>query len=229
MAAHELKTPVTSLCGLSEWLLRMSERGTPIEAGRHDRALTMMHRQAQNLARLVTQLLEMTRLDADRLSLDWQDENLTELVHRCVDQAQTQTFEHQLLLSSVPDVHAAVDAFRFEQVIANLLDNAIKYSPEGGSIEIELTRPTPERVRITVRDHGIGIPAGQEARIFERFFQAHRSSHRSGLGLGLYLSQQIVDEHGGRLTAEHASDGGSRFIVEIPVASAVTTERMAHV
>ena len=85
-----------------------------------------------------------------------------------------------------------VDAFRFEQVITNLLDNAIKYSPEGGPIEVELTQPAPDRVRIAVRDHGIGIPAGQEARIFERFFQAHRNSHRSGLGLGLYLSQQIV-------------------------------------
>ncbi|HZO25426.1 MAG TPA: ATP-binding protein [Chloroflexota bacterium] len=228
VAAHELKTPVTSLCGLSEWLLRMSERGIPIDAGRHDRALTMMHRQAQNLSRLVTQLLEMTRLDADRLSLDRQDENLTELVRRSVDQAQTQTTEHQLILSAAPNVHAAVDAFRFEQVITNLLDNAIKYSPEGGPIEIELRQPRPERVRITVRDYGIGIPAGQEARIFERFFQAHRDSHRSGLGLGLYLSRQIVGEHGGRLTAESARGGGSRFIVDVPVASAVTAEGMVH-
>jgi signal transduction histidine kinase len=176
----------------------------------------------------VTQLLEMTRLDADRVSLDRQDENLTELVRRCVDQAQTQTTEHQVTLSAVPDAHAAVDAFRFEQVITNLLDNAIKYSPEGGPVEVELTQPTPERVRLTVRDHGIGIPPGQEARIFERFFQAHRNSHRSGLGLGLYLSQQIVGEHGGRLTAESAPGGGSRFVVEIPVQSAITTEGMAH-
>ena len=125
-----------------------------------------------------------------------------------------------------------LDAFRFEQVIANLLDNAIKYSPDGGPIEVELTRPTPDRVRITIRDHGIGIPSGQEARIFERFFQAHRHSHRSGLGLGLYLSQRIIGEHGGRLTAEPAAGGGSRFIVElpvqIPVRSASTVEGMAH-
>jgi PAS domain S-box-containing protein len=228
VAAHELKTPVTSLCGLSEWLLRMSDRGTEIEPGRQHRALTMIHRQAENLARLVAQLLEMTRLDADRLSLERQDENLTELVRRSVDQAQTQTTEHQLTLSAAPSVRASVDAFRFEQVITNLLDNAIKYSPEGGQIEVELTQPTPEWARITVRDHGIGIPAGQEARIFERFFQAHRNSHRSGLGLGLYLSQQVIGEHGGRLSAESAGDGGSRFIVEIPVESVVVTQRVAH-
>lgn len=225
VAAHELKTPVTSLSGLSEWLLRMVERGTQIEPVRQHRALTMIHRQAQNLSRLVTQLLEMTRLDSDRLTLERRDENLTELVRRSVDQAQTQTDQHQLLLSAPSDVHASVDAFRFEQVISNLLDNAIKYSPEGGQIEVALAQPTPDRARLTVRDYGIGIPPGRETQIFERFFQAHRNSHRSGLGLGLYLSQRIVGEHGGRLVAESASGGGSRFIVEIPVESAVVADR----
>jgi signal transduction histidine kinase len=123
-----------------------------------------------------------------------------------------------LIVTAAPDLHAAVDAFRFEQVVTNLLDNAMKYSPDGGRIDVELAQPQPDRIVLSVRDHGIGIPPGQEARIFERFFQGHRNSHRSGLGLGLYLSQQIVAEHGGRLTAESAGgDGGSRFIVEIPV------------
>jgi len=229
VAAHELKTPVTSMRGLSEWLVRMAERGTTIEPAQHHRALTMIHRQAQNLSRLVTQLLEMSRLDADRLTLDWQDENLTELVRRTVDQMQTQTDQHQFVLSAAPDIHATIDAFRFEQVLTNLLDNAMKYSPEGGTIEIELTQPTPERVRLAVRDHGIGIPPGRETLIFERFFQGHRGSHRSGLGLGLYLSKQIVAEHGGRLVAEAASGGGSRFVVEIPVRGAVPTGEVTGV
>jgi len=219
VAAHELKTPVTSMRGLSEWLLRMADRGTEIEPAQQRRALTMIHRQAQNLSRLVTQLLEMSRLDADRLMLERQDENLTELVRRAVDQAHTQTDQHELTLTAASDVHASVDAFRFEQVVTNLLDNAIKYSPDGGLIEVELTQPVPDRVRLAVRDHGIGIPSEQQARIFERFHQAHKNSHRSGLGLGLYLSQQIVGEHDGSLVAETASGGGTRFIVEIPVAS----------
>jgi signal transduction histidine kinase len=188
----------------------------------------MIHRQAQNLSHLVTQLLEMSRLDADRLSLERQDENVTDLVQRAVDQAQTLTDRHQLLLTAAPDVHATVDAFRFEQVITNLLDNAMKYSPDGGTIEVDLSQPAPDRVRLTVRDYGIGIPRGQEATIFERFFQGHRNSHRSGLGLGLYLSQQIVAEHGGRLTAEPASGGGSRFTADIPVCGVPETAKVAR-
>jgi signal transduction histidine kinase len=114
-------------------------------------------------------------------------------------------------------------------VVANLLDNAIKYSPDGGQIEVELSQPRPELIRLSVRDHGIGIPHGQATQIFERFFQAHRGSHRSGLGLGLYLSQQIVQEHGGRLIAEAANGGGSRFVVELPVLVPVAVEGGAEV
>jgi PAS domain S-box-containing protein len=227
VAAHELKTPVTSLRGLSEWLVRMADRGTMVQPVQQHRALTMIHRQAQHLSKLVTQLLEMSRLEANRLTLEYQEENLTALVQRAVDQAQTQTDQHQLILSATPDLHATVDAFRFEQVVTNLLDNAIKYSPEGGPIEVELAQPTPGRVRLAVRDHGIGIRPGQEALIFERFFQGHRDSHRSGLGLGLYLSQQIVAEHGGRLVAEPASGSGSRFVVDMPVHSTVQTGQVA--
>jgi signal transduction histidine kinase len=205
----------------------MAERGVPVGPGQQQRALVMIHRQAQNLSHLVTQLLEMSRLDADRLSLECQDENLTDLVRRAVDQAQTLTDRHRLMLTAAPDVHATVDAFRFEQVVTNLLDNAMKYSPEGGPIEVDLSQPDPDRVRLTVRDHGIGIPPGQETVIFERFFQGHRSSHRSGLGLGLYLSQQIVREHGGRLVAKAASGGGSRFTVDMPTKSAAVVSEVA--
>ena len=228
VAAHELKTPVTSMRGLSEWLLRMADRGTQVEPAQQQRVYTMIHRQAQNLARLVAQLLEMSRQDADRLTLDRQDENLTELVRRVVDQVQTQTDAHRIVVSAAPDVYASVDAFRFEQVVTNLLDNAVKYSPDGGSIEVELSQPTPDRVLLAVRDHGIGIPPGQDSLIFERFFQGHRSSHRSGLGLGLYLSRRIVAEHGGRLVGEPASGGGSRFVVDIPVRSAVAAGEIAR-
>jgi PAS domain S-box-containing protein len=216
-AAHELKTPVTSLRGFAELLMRVSDRGQELDPARYHRAVHTIHRQAQNLSRLVNQLLETSRLDSGRLELDRQMEDLTPLVRRAVEQAQAQTERHQLSLVAAGEVHARVDPFRFEQVVTNLLDNAIKYSPDGGRIDVELMQPTPERARFGVRDHGIGIPPDQQARIFERYYQAHAASHRSGLGLGLYLSREIVERHGGRLWVESANGEGTRFVAEIPV------------
>lgn len=216
-AAHELKTPVTSLRGFAELLLRVGERGEVLNPARYQRAILTICRQAQNLSRLVTQLLEMSRLDSGRLDLDRQPENLTELVRRAVEQAQAQTDRHQVTFSAAGEVVAAVDAFRFEQVLTNLLDNAIKYSPAGGRIAVDLEQSGPDRVRLSVSDEGLGIPPDHREQVFERYHQAHAGSHRSGLGLGLYLSREIVERHGGRLWVEPVADGGSRFVVEVPV------------
>ncbi len=224
-AAHELKTPVTSLRGFAELLLRVSERGGELEPARYQRAVQTIYRQAGNLARLVTQLLETSRLDSDWLELDHEREDLTRLVRRAVEQARIQTERHEITLAAPPELWAEVDAFRLEQVVTNLLDNAIKYSPEGGRIEVELSQPAPGWARLSVRDEGLGIPADQQAHVFERYYQAHATSHRSGLGLGLYLSRQIVERHGGRIWAESADGKGSRFVVEVPACA--TPERRA--
>ncbi|HLH26390.1 MAG TPA: ATP-binding protein [Chloroflexota bacterium] len=215
-AAHELKTPVTSLRGFAELLLRMSARGGALDSARFQRAVESIHHQAGNLSRLVTQLLEMSRLDGGHLELDRAPEDLARLVSRAVEQAQSQTERHTLTLDAPPELWAEVDAFRFEQVVANLLDNAIKYSPDGGHVEVELAQSRPGWVRLAVRDEGLGIPADRQSHIFERYYQAHAASHRSGLGLGLYLSRQIVERHGGRIWAESAEGRGSRFVVEVP-------------
>jgi signal transduction histidine kinase len=101
-------------------------------------------------------------------------------------------------------------------VLTNLLDNAIKYSPDGGPIEVALDQCASGSHELSVRDHGIGIPPEKRARIFDRFYQAHADGYRSGMGLGLYISRQIVQLHGGELLAEFPPDGGSRFIVRLP-------------
>jgi PAS domain S-box-containing protein len=217
-AAHELKTPVTSLRGFAELLQRGVERGQALDPARAQRAILTINRQAQNLSRLVTQLLETSRLDVDRLALGREPEDLTGLVGRAVEQAQFQTDQHQVVFTAPPAaIGASIDAFRFEQVVTNLLDNAIKYSPDGGRIEVDLVQQAPGWARLSVRDEGIGIPLEQQEQIFERYYQAHAASHRSGLGLGLYLSRQIVERHGGRIWAEAAAGGGTRFVVELPV------------
>ncbi len=221
ITAHELMTPITSLRGFAELLVRAAERGEELGSSRYQRAVRTIHRQARNLSRLVAQLLETSRLDRVGLELDRQRVDLTALVRRVVEQAQAQTERHRLTLAAPDGVEAEIDSFRFEQVLTNLLDNAIKYSPDGGSIDVALTQPTPECVRLTVTDPGIGIPVDQQEHVFERYHRAHADSHRSGLGLGLYLSREIVERHGGRLWVTSAEGAGSRFVVELPVSAPV--------
>jgi signal transduction histidine kinase len=128
--------------------------------------------------------------------------------------------KHRLVARGRVSTRVPVDPLRLEQVLVNLLNNAVKHSPEGGRIEVELAQPSPDTVRLAVRDYGDGIPPEHRARIFERFHQAHGEGHLRGLGLGLYVSRQIVEAHGGQLTAEFPEGGGTRFVVTLPAAAA---------
>jgi signal transduction histidine kinase len=103
-------------------------------------------------------------------------------------------------------------------VLTNLLDNARKYSPEGGAVEVSLRSLDGGGAELAVRDFGLGIPHEKRGQIFERFYQAHGEGHRSGLGLGLFISRQIVSLHGGEIHAEFPDDGGTRFVVRLPPA-----------
>jgi signal transduction histidine kinase len=105
---------------------------------------------------------------------------------------------------------------RLEQVLTNLLDNAIKYSPEGTEVEVTLAPVESDMVELTVRDHGSGIPVENREQLFQRFYQAHANGHQGGMGLGLYISRQIVELHGGTIDAEFPTDGGTRFVVRLP-------------
>jgi signal transduction histidine kinase len=133
-----------------------------------------------------------------------------------VEQMRAQTGRHQLTLRAPDRMDAQVDPFRLEQVVLNLLDNAIKFSPEGGEIEVDLERIPEGCVRLSVRDHGIGVPPKHRRRLFERFYQAHGKEHRSGMGLGLFICSEIVRRHGGSIRAEAPEGGGTRFVVELP-------------
>jgi PAS domain S-box-containing protein len=216
VAAHELKTPLAGLQLAVQYLLRQCDRGAVIDPQHLRRALDTVDRQSAKLARLVTQLLETVRLQTGRMQLDRQFSDLTSLVAGVVEQAQATTSHHELVLSGPPQVMAPIDALRLEQVIANLLDNAIKFSPAGGRIDVEISTADAELVRLAVRDRGIGIPRDRRQQVFERFYQAHLDSARSGLGLGLYVSRRIIELHGGQIMAEFPEDGGTRFVVNLP-------------
>jgi PAS domain S-box-containing protein len=225
VAAHELKTPITSLRGFAELLLKQFEGPEGPDPERAQRALRTIDRQSVTLARLVDQLLDVARIGAGRLALECEPTDVAALVQRAVAAAQARTQLHTLDVDAPPSLAARVDPLRIEQVLANLLDNAIKYSPGGGRVTVTVSMPDLVTVRVAVRDHGLGIPPESRGQIFEHFYQAHRQSHQSGLGLGLYISRQIVELHGGRIMAQFPEDGGTRLVMDLPLNSPTDPDR----
>jgi signal transduction histidine kinase len=218
VAAHELRTPVTSLRGYVQHLLRVQSLGREIDAARLGRALATIDQQSDKLTRLVNQLLDISRIQSGTLELDRQPTDLVALVSGAVALAQPHC-EQPLVVKSDGPVQALLDPLRLEQVLTNLIDNAVKYSVDTSPIEITIASASPGAVEIAVRDWGIGIPPEHRQHVFDRFFQAEGSRHAGGMGLGLYISRQIVQAHQGEIAVEAPSDGGTRFVITLPEAA----------
>ena len=216
VAAHELKTPITSLRLAVQLLRRQAERRAAVDNEKLRASLLTIESQSQRLGRLVTELLETVRLRAGRMVLDTRQADIVDVVAKAVRDAQATTSRHKIVLSAPARLRARIDALRFLQVVSNLLDNAIKFSPDGARIYVELSSSKHGPVRLAVRDHGIGIAPEERSHIFERFYQSRPSDQRAGLGLGLYVSRQIVELHGGSIEAEFPEDGGTRIVVTLP-------------
>jgi PAS domain S-box-containing protein len=231
VAAHELKTPLTSLRGYAQLLAREFDRGSAVNPDRARRGAQTIQVQSDKLARLVAQLLDVSRLQSGKLAIERTPCDVSELVREVVESARTQLKDHTLIARLPEELWASIDPLRIEQVVTNLLDNAIKYSPEGGQIDIALVcDPAGARLHIIVRDHGVGVPPEHRAHIFDRFYQAHAGSPLTsvaGMGLGLYISRQIVELHGGTIEAEFPDDGGTRFLVSLPVLAEAGIEGVA--
>jgi len=220
VAAHELKTPMTSLRGYAQLLGREFERGQPPNPERARRAALTIQVQADKLARLVGQLLDISRIQAGKLAIERRQTDLSQLVRDVLDAARNQISGHTLVARLPEELLVRADPLRIEQVITNLIDNAIKYSPEGGQIDVLLDEDVDRNVVVfAVRDRGVGVPPEHRAHIFDRFYQAHAGgalTSMAGMGLGLYISRQIVELHGGTIEAEFPDDGGTRFSVLLP-------------
>ena len=216
VAAHELRTPLTSLTGQAQLVLRRFERNGEVEPERVHKAFATITGQSQKLSRLISHLLDISRLESGGLALERQPTDLAALVEQAVASARAWSDQHPIALTVPPPLETHVDPLRLDQVLSNLLDNAVKYSPDGGAIEVALVQQDGDVVELSVRDHGLGIPPEKRAHIFDRFYQAHGTEHCSGLGLGLYICRQIVELHGGAIRAEFPADGGTRFVVRLP-------------
>src|SRR3954470_12714276 len=197
VAAHELKTPLTAAKTAAQLLTR-TFRGTQLTPTQ-TRALDTVEKQIGKLSRLATQLLDTVRLESGRLEMQFADVDIVDVVRSAAEQAQATADHHTFTLDTPSELHIHGDALRLDQVLTNLFDNAVKFSPAGGPIEIGLKRFVTTAV-VTVRDHGIGVPAEDRPRLFDQFYQAHQD--RSGLGLGLYISRHIIERHGGTMYAE---------------------------
>jgi signal transduction histidine kinase len=219
VAAHELKTPLTGLQGNVQLLLHLLHRERTVDFDDLHRRLVAINTQSGKLGRLIEHLLDISRLEAGRLSLDRREGDLTELVQSVAAAPALRNVPHPITVQVPAEpVQAEVDPLRLEQVLTNLVDNAIKYSPAGGEIVVTLAVPEGQRVEIRVRDHGLGIPPDHRGQIFDRFYQAHTGQHYGGMGLGLYICRQIVELHGGTIHAEFPDDGGTCLVVTLPLA-----------
>ena len=222
VAAHELKTPVTSLKAMAQLAVRRLDREGRLDPRQARHALSVIDRQSDKLGRLVSQLLDISRIEAGQLAINPQAVDLRRVVEDALAVARATTTRHQIVLDAPASIAARVDPLRLEQVMTNLLDNAVRYSPEGGQIDVRLYPVDAETARVEVRDRGLGIPAEQRYRVFDRFFQAHPGSQVAGIGLGLSISRQIVELHGGRIEVDFPEDGGTRVVVTLPTGLGAT-------
>ena len=216
IAAHELKTPMTSLRGFVQLAIRQLDRDGALDPVQAHQALRVIDQQSRKLSNLISQLLDVSRLEAGRLALERQVVDIGRVVEGVVAAAMANSTEHAILVRIPAPVLALVDSIRIEQVVTNLLDNAIRYSPLGSLIDVEVAQPCRDKVRLAVRDRGPGIPPEFRDRIFMRFNNAQIADHVGGMGLGLYISHEIVQLHGGQIEAEYPEDGGTRFVVTLP-------------
>jgi two-component system, OmpR family, phosphate regulon sensor histidine kinase PhoR len=226
-AAHELRTPITTIKGYAQLLDRWTPGG---HEPREGKAFRILNRQSDRLTRLVQELLEVSRLQLGRLALRRQRFELGELVADVLERMQGVSSRHRLVLHQEGQVFVDADRERIDQVLVNLFDNAIKYSPEGGDIEARVAIREGTGV-VAIQDPGMGIPKERQGQLFERFYRAHAGleSDRGGMGIGLHLSEQIVQRHGGRIWFESEAGKGSTFSFSLALAQQVGQEHEARV
>ena len=228
MASHELRTPLTAVSGFMQIARRRMSRMAGAEdipqpwreeAQKSDETLEMANRQAKKLARLIDELLDVSRLQQGRVEMRLAEIDLADVVREVAERMRLLSKGHEIEAQIEGAAPIVADRDRIEQVFENLVGNAIKYSPESGRIDVSL-RVNGSNAIVSVRDQGIGVAPGEVEKIFGLFNRSPdpRADHVGGLGLGLYISREIVSRHHGKLWAERNADTGTTFHVTLPLA-----------
>jgi signal transduction histidine kinase len=215
MASHELKTPVTSLKGFTYVLQRrLSKVGD--EQGLH--YLSRMDTQLNKLTKLIGDLLDMSRMQTGQLDLQKESFTLDALVQETVENVQAATSTHLLLIEGRAEAQVFGDKDRIGQVLVSLLTNGIKYSPQADRVIVRVSQDQ-ENAIVSVQDFGIGIDESYHQRVFERFYQVTDPEEKTypGLGIGLYISGEIVERHQGRIWVESKKGEGATFSIALPL------------
>lgn len=214
MTSHELKTPLTSLT-LFLALLR-SKFSNPEKKQKY--YLNRINEQVQKLIELTNDLLDVSRIETGKLRLKKEKFSLDELIMKSIEEIQPTTTKHTIRIHFETKEYVFGDVYRISQVVVNLLMNAIKYSPAGGEIDVIIERNNGEVV-VKVRDKGLGIKKSQQEKIFSRLYQGDDPKSRTypGLGLGLYISKEIIERNKGRIWVKSEEGKGSTFYFALPV------------
>ena len=215
MTSHELKTPVTSLKGFTNVLQRrLAKQGD--EQGLH--YLNRIDAQLNKLTKLISDLLDISRIQTGKLAFQIEAFDLDTLIHETVENVQAATTTHQLLIEGRTGAQVLGDKDRLGQAFINLLTNAVKYSPQANKVLVRLSRDQGQAI-VSVQDFGAGIDQAHHQKIFERFYQVTDPNEATypGLGIGLYISREIVERHHGSLEVESRKGEGATFSVTLPL------------
>jgi signal transduction histidine kinase len=238
IASHELRTPLTSIKGYSQMLERSLQKqlhnafaGAPVESSALERNLSssrnILH-QSNRMQELINRLFDFSRIQNGQLELNLtHNVDLGQMLEHIVEQHQSSSTDHRLIITGpAHPLFISCDVARLEQVFENLISNAFKYSPPGTTVEVSLKPDeAAHQAIISVRDEGQGISPEHQNHIFEQFFRARTDHNRGidGLGLGLFISYSIVEQHGGRMWVESALGQGSTFYLALPLQPASTS------
>jgi len=212
MAVHELRTPLTVIDGQAQRAQRLMTK----DPARAAEALELLREQTRRLTRLVSDLLDHARVGAGALSLDVVTFDLGVATAITVGLNEREESPRIVLRGPAVPLRVRGDPDRYAQILANLLDNAVKYSPPGSPIDVSLAA-VGKNAELRVADRGVGVPSEERGMLFAPFFRSSRTRDIAGTGLGLHISRRIAEQHGGQLTLDSSSTVGSVFVLTLPL------------
>ena len=222
MVSHELKTPVTSIKGYVQLLLTMLENEQQLETSLPLKSsLARIDSQVSRLTRLITEMLDLSRIEAGKLELQKKLFSLDGLVTETVQDIKFTNTNHTIIISQHFSGSVYGDKDRIEQVIINLINNAIKYLPDNNRVEIRIDGAENNQVAVSIQDFGVGINMEHQQKIFNRFYRAAGKSEENyaGFGIGLFIAKEIIERHNGSITVDSETGKGSTFTFTLPLAT----------